>query len=119
MSRQIKKQTRLAKLKQTNLINTQQNNVDKIKTNLNKIIQIIEKDYKDVNLQDTMGNTIFYLACGFGNIELVDYLLKRKDINYNLKNNDNVSGFQIAWRHKHLDIVKLLLLDDRIDVSYE
>jgi len=59
----------------------------------------------------------FFLACVFGNIEIVKLLLTVGNIDTNKTNNYGRTPFCAACWKGRIEIVKLLLNDERIDVN--
>ncbi|EFC41844.1 predicted protein [Naegleria gruberi] len=70
---------------------------------------------QDVNNKSQYGQTMLWVACFNGHLEIVKLLLSCKTIDVNLGNRD--SPLYTACQNGHLEIVKLLLSCKTIDVN--
>lgn len=79
--------------------------------------------YKEINLRDDEGKTLFFLACEYGNCDLVELLLENDSVDVNQTDNDGMSPFHIACLgnqkgmyddEDRIEIIQLLLETDKI-----
>jgi len=86
---------------------------------LEKVRKILRGDEGPVliNFRDPeLGRTPFYRACGFaGDPEIVREFLRLPDVDVNLPITAKATPFFIACQEGHVDVVRLLLGDQRID----
>ena len=54
-------------------------------------------DLIDINAQDSKGNTALMLAISAGDIEVAEALLKKKNIDIQIKNNNNNDPMTATW----------------------
>ena len=85
--------------------------------NIEIIRQLLSRPDIDVNLEFE-GNTPLMKACSDGTPEIVQLLLDRNDINVNaIKSTNGRTPLHMAYFKTRLDIVKVLLKDQRINVN--
>jgi hypothetical protein len=80
--------------------------------NKEKILEITEKWYLDVNIKDSEDNTPLHYACEKGLIDIVSSLIKNKlsaGLDPTIKNKKGLNPVHVACLHNHTDIVKSLL----------
>ena len=73
---------------------------------------MLKDDSIDINLQDEDGETALMGACYQGNLEIVQELLKRKELEINPRNDEDESAKIFALKKRNFEIVKLLDLHE-------
>ena len=73
----------------------------------------------EINATNRGGENAFIQACSLGFGELVRVLLSCKEINVNIKNSKEETGFYLAWFNDHLDIVDMIDTSPIIDFNAE
>ena len=63
------------------------------------------------------GFNCLHAACGSGNIEITEYLLFKRKVNPNILGKDGWSPLEIAVQTGVIEIVQLLLKDNRINLK--
>lgn len=59
---------------------------------------------------DQEGWTIFHCACNQGNLHIIKYLIKKKSIDFNVKDNKcQFTGLHLAIRNNHMHVVNYLM----------
>lgn len=75
-------------------------------------------DFPDIiNKSDNFGDTGFLLACMFGHLSIVQFLLNDSRLTeeiINKSSNDRNTAFSSACMNSHLEVLKLLLNDSRL-----
>lgn len=76
-------------------------------------------NYPGINLNsiDVNGCTPFYTACNKGNIVMIEKLLQIDSVDPNIANNKGFTPFHIACLCLHIDIVKLLLSNEKVIIT--
>jgi E3 ubiquitin-protein ligase mind-bomb len=76
-----------------------------------ELFKIILEKLTDINAQDENGNTALHWAIGQENRTAVEELLKRDDVNVNLKNNQNLTALHVAsvWVDIPIDLFRVIL----------
>ena len=76
--------------------------------NMEKLVESL-KDLKELNCLDENGLGLIHWAADHGNSEILEIILKQKNININLKDSDGQTALLYASSCEHSDCVKLLL----------
>lgn len=77
----------------------------------------IEQGIIDVDGKNSIGNTNLMIACFFGNLNVVKYLVKH-GADLNMQNDYGHTCFHWASRSGHLEIVEYLLKTDKIFIDH-
>ena len=71
-----------------------------------------------VNTKDSLGRSLVYLAVKMDRLDVLEVLLKRKDVDVNSQENRRgKSPFHVAVRRVHLSAVRLLMDDGRVNIN--
>ncbi|XP_046647767.1 serine/threonine-protein phosphatase 6 regulatory ankyrin repeat subunit B-like [Daphnia pulicaria] len=75
------------------------------------LFRIISEKSTNVNLQDRDGHTAFHLAMSRQSTTMIEELLKHRNLDVNLKNDDNQTALQFAsvWKNIQIDLFKVIL----------
>jgi ankyrin repeat protein len=71
-------------------------------------VQMYWTDAINIDWQDETGTDLLMLACGYGHIEIVHFLLSFNP-NLNQKNNFGKTTLQLAQENGYADIINLIL----------
>ncbi len=75
-----------------------------------RLYEFLQREDLDVNCEDTVGRTLLHKACAEGNVELVNVLLKHKNINIDIVYGyTGETALHIACMNEHIAIVQALL----------
>jgi ankyrin repeat protein len=88
--------------------------------NLNNLIQCIQNDGINIEATNTHGYTALHLACRYGHLNVVDYLIQTCHVNVSTCESPRVSGYNslhIACIHGHYNVVEYLLQQNHIHVD--
>jgi len=69
---------------------------------------LLQNPQIDINWQNYLGKSPFYIACEKGHIEAVKLLLNDKRIAIRKKSNKGKTAFDIAKTNNHSEIMKLI-----------
>jgi E3 ubiquitin-protein ligase mind-bomb len=75
------------------------------------LFRIISEKSTNVNLQDRDGHTAFHLAMSRQSTTMIEELLKHRNLDVNLKNDDNQTALQFAsvWKNIPIDLFRVIL----------
>ena len=73
-----------------------------------KLDLVVALTSKNVNCQDTSGNTPLHLACKYVNLKVVKYLVEEKQCNLTIQNAKRQLPVHIACESKSLELVKVV-----------
>jgi ankyrin repeat protein len=71
----------------------------------------------NINYKNDMGQTPLHIAVDNNNINIINLLLKHKDILVNLLNNEGISALHIAVIKRYIDILKIFIYDKKFDIN--
>ncbi|MBP5426773.1 MAG: ankyrin repeat domain-containing protein [Clostridiales bacterium] len=89
-------------------------------SNVDLIDLILKKSGFSVRIKKETGESLLWEACNEGNEEVVKFLLGRPGMGKDDKNSKNSKGFAPLHRacfKRYINIVKLLLSDDEVDIN--
>lgn len=82
-----------------------------------KFRRILEK-YLDVDVNELVdGQGILHDACRLNQLDLLDVILERSEVNVNLKTHEGLAGLHIACEENNVSVVVRLLQSPQIDVN--
>lgn len=93
------------------LVAVHENNVD-------KAIELINAG-ANVNLQDNISDSPYLYAGAHGRTEILDHMLKVAEIDFSVVNRYGGNTLIPAAEKGHIDNVKLLVKDSRIDIDFQ
>ena len=67
----------------------------------------------DINIQNTYGNTGFYLACYYDCLAIFEYCIKDACLNLNIQNNYGWTTFHLACYYGNTSLISLFLNSNR------
>ncbi len=73
----------------------------------------------NVNLQDNISDSPYLYAGAQGRTEILEHMLKYADIDFSVVNRYGGNTLIPAAEKGHIDNVKLLVVDDRIDIDFQ
>ena len=76
--------------------------------NVEEVRTLLQNEQININWQDYLGETPFYIACKKGHTEIVKLLLSDKRISIRKKTNKGKTAFDIAKTNNHSEIMKLI-----------
>lgn len=85
---------------------------------IEKAIALIDRG-ANVNLQDNIEDSPYLYAGAQGRTEILEHMLKVADIDFTVVNRFGGNALIPAAEKGHLDNVKLLVADDRIDLDFQ
>lgn len=81
-----------------------------------KLLGILMKgNINCINVGDKYNDTILHYACKSGYIDVVKFLVSKKNLKINIKGNYGLSALHLACLHNRVDIIKALL--ERKDIN--
>lgn len=85
---------------------------------IDRAIELIDAG-ANVNLQDNIDDSPYLYAGAQGRTEILEHMLKYADIDFSVVNRFGGNTLIPAAEKGHLDNVKLLVKDDRIDIDFQ
>jgi len=76
--------------------------------NVVEVRKLLQNEEMNINWQDYLGETPFYIACQKGHIEVVKLLLNEKRLSIRKKTNKGETAFDIAKTNNRSEITKLI-----------
>ena len=95
-----------------------------------KAFETAFNEEEDKNIKKNYGETMFHLACMNGRYKIVEFVLRRSDLEFkmkryihsidlNAKTNGDETAFYLAFVHGHSNVVKILMGNAGVDLNLD